>query len=106
MQVSHRPFWHFPPVLVLAGGDLAEGGGGGGLKNGDNCPHAAWVLNCGHCSPYNAFLLFFFYAFFPSLSFSVTQPVAIAVDLSVCRTLLMPLATEVNASACSYMSER
>lgn len=34
MQVSRRPFWHFPPVLVLAGGDLAEGEGGGGWKMG------------------------------------------------------------------------
>ncbi len=92
-------------MLALAGGDLAEGGGGG-LKNGDNCPHAAWVLNCGHCSPHNTFLLFFLPLFFSSLS--VTQPVALNVDLSVCRTLTMPLATEVNARACvcSYVSER
>lgn len=93
MQVSHRPFWHFPPVLVLAGGDLAEWGGGGGLKNGDNCPHAAWVLNYGHCSPYNAFLLFFFSTLFfpPSLFLSHSQWQSAltcqSAELSQCRWL-------------------
>lgn len=93
MQVSRKPFWHFPPVLILAGGDLAKVGGGGGLKNGDNCSHAAWVLNCGHCSQHNAFLLFSPLAFF--LSFCHAASVALDVDLSVYRTLTMPLATEV-----------